>query len=123
MNHQLFCKEWLDTWTGNRPQELLKFYHPDAFYADPSKRQGLKGHAQLLPYFQKLLSLNPSWKWEMMELFLTDKGFTLKWKAVIPVGNSYLEEIGLDIVEIENGLISRNEVYFDRTKWMEALKG
>lgn len=122
MNHQAFCKAWLSAWTGNRPQELLKFYHADAFYSDPSKRNGLKGHVQLLPYFEKLLALNPNWIWEPVEIIPTEKGFTLKWKATIPVSNSIVEETGLDIVEIENNLITRNEVYFDRLKWMEAIK-
>ncbi len=122
MNYEIFCKAWLDTWTGNRPLELLKFYHADAFYSDPSKRNGLKGQAQLLPYFEKLLSLNPNWKWESIEIIPTEKGFTLKWKATIPVGHSFVEETGLDIVEIENELIIRNEVFFDRMKWMEAMK-
>ena len=117
-----FCKAWLDTWTGNRPKELLEFYHADAFYSDPSKRNGLKGHGQLLSYFEKLLSLNPNWKWETVEIIPTEKGFTLKWKANIPVENSFVEETGLDIVELQDELIIRNEVYFDRLKWIDALK-
>lgn len=122
MNYDSFCKSWLDTWTGNRPQELLKFYHVDAFYSDPSKRNGLKGQAQLLPYFEKLLALNPNWKWEPVEIIPTLTGFTLKWKATIPIGNYFVEETGLDIVEIQDELIIRNEVYFDRLKWIETLK-
>ena len=122
MNYEAFCKTWLNAWTGNHPQELLKFYHADAFYSDPSKRNGLKSHTQLLPYFQKLLSLNPDWKWEAVEVIPTLKGFTLKWKATIPVADSFVEETGLDIVEIQDELIIRNEVYFDRLNWMEALK-
>lgn len=122
MNYESFCKAWLDTWTGNRPKELLKFYHADAFYSDPSKRTGLKGYDQLLPYFEKLLSLNPDWKWEALEIIPTQEGFTLKWKASIPVGDSLIEETGLDIVEMRDGLIIRNEVFFDRFNWMELLK-
>lgn len=122
MNYELFCKAWLDSWTGNKPETLLKFYHADAFYTDPSKRSGLIGHAQLLPYFSKLLALNPNWEWTAVEIIPTLNGFTLKWKATIPVGDSFVEETGLDIVEIQDELIIRNEVYFDRLNWMEALK-
>lgn len=122
MNSELFCKNWLDAWTGNKPEELLKFYHSQAFYSDSSKRSGLHGHAELLPYFTRLLSLNPNWKWEAVEIHSTAKGFTLKWKAVIPVGDTCIEETGLDIVEIQDQLITRNEVYFDRIRWMAALK-
>ena len=122
MDYEQFCKAWLDSWTGNRPQELLKFYHPDAFYSDPAKRNGLKGHAQLLSYFEKLLAANPNWKWEPVETIPTPTGFTLKWKASIPVKDSFIEETGLDIVELKDELIIRNEVFFDRLKWMEAIK-
>jgi len=122
MNYEQFCKAWLDSWTGNRPQELLKFYHTDAFYSDPAKRNGLKGHLQLLSYFEKLLAANPDWKWEPVEVIPTLTGFTLKWKATIPVKNSFVEETGLDIVELKDELIIRNEVFFDRLKWMEAIK-
>lgn len=122
MNYESFCKAWLDSWTGNKPEVLLKFYHADAFYSDPAKRNGLKGHAQLLSYFIKLLAGNPNWKWEAVEIIPTLNGFTLKWKATIPVANSFIEETGLDIVEIQDELIIRNEVYFDRLNWLEALK-
>ena len=51
----------------------------------------------------------------------TVKGFTLKWEASIPVGNTIIKEQGLDIVELSNGKISLNEVYFDRTDWLKAI--
>ena len=121
-NYTTFCKAWLDSWTGNKPEELLRFYHTDASYADPAKRGGIKGHTQLLPYFKKLLQLNPAWKWEAIEIIPTANGFTLKWKATIPVPGGTIEETGLDIVELENGLITRNEVFFDRLNWIQALQ-
>jgi hypothetical protein len=116
-----FCDNWLNAWTGNRPDTLLSFYTQDAFYSDPANRQGLRGHVQLLPYFSKLLKFNPEWKWTAIEIIATDKGFTLKWEASIPVSGSAIIELGLDIVELANGKISRNEVYFDRTAWLNAL--
>lgn len=121
MDHLQFAKEWLNAWTGNQPQQLLLFYHPDAFYTDPAKRNGLKGHAQLLPYFEKLLAMNPAWKWDVIEIIPNPKGFTLKWQALIPAGTTTIQETGLDIVELKDGLITRNEVFFDRLNWMKAL--
>lgn len=122
MNHESFCKKWLAAWTGNRPMDLMKFYHPEAYYSDPAKRDGRQGYRQLLPYFEKLLAMNPDWKWHAEEIISIENGFILKWKASIPAGNKVIHETGLDIVELKDGLIIRNEVYFDRTKWMEALK-
>ncbi|MFW9799197.1 MAG: nuclear transport factor 2 family protein [Candidatus Thorarchaeota archaeon] len=117
-----FCKEWLSAWTGNQPEKLIEFYTKDAFYKDPANPNGLKGHDEILPYFRKLLERNPEWKWEVVEVYPTKNGFTFKWRAEIPVGSKVIEEEGVDIVEILFRKISRNEVYFDRTKWLEAIR-
>lgn len=113
-----FIKTWLDAWTGNKPSALLEFYSDNAFYLDPAKPAGLTGKAELSKYFEKLLSKNPDWKWEAVEIFPTEKGFSLKWKASIPIKETSLILYGLDIVELTNNLISRNEVYFDRVPWL-----
>lgn len=116
-----FIREWLKSWTGNRPDGLLEYYAEEAFYADPAHPAGLVGHEALRAYFTKLLARNPDWIWQAAEITPTEKGCTLKWKARIPAGNQTLELFGLDIVEISNGKITRNEVYFDRVPWMKAL--
>ena len=118
-----FCGEWLSAWTGNQPDKLIDFYAKDAFYRDPAKRDGLKGHREILPYFVKLLEKNPEWKWEATQVFPTKDGFVLKWRAEIPVGSTVIVEEGMDIVELMFRKISRNEVYFDRTYWLEAIRG
>lgn len=113
---------WLPLWTGNRPDALLACYAEDARYRDPAKPDGLHGHAELRRYFGKLLALNPDWRWEADEIIPTAAGFTLKWRATIPVGDQAIVEHGLDIVEVDaRGLITRNEVYFDRTAWFAAM--
>lgn len=116
------CDAWLCSWTGNRPDALLEFYAQDAFYADPARRDGLIGHKQLLPYFKKLLAANPNWVWTRKELFLIEKGFILKWQASIPLGETVIVEYGLDIVELANDKIVRNEVYFDTSGLLRAAR-
>ncbi|EKD41824.1 MAG: hypothetical protein ACD_73C00506G0002 [uncultured bacterium] len=108
-----FCTTWLDAWTGNQPEKLISFYSRDAFYRDPAKPLGLRGHEELLPYFKKLLSRNPNWIWKAQEIFPTEKGFILKWEATIPLKDKTIIESGMDIVELKEGKIVRNEVYFD----------
>jgi hypothetical protein len=117
-----FCGRWLPAWEGNRPEDLIGFYSDDALYIDPANKLGLKGRDQVLPYFKKLLAANPNWKWEVVELFPTDLGFVAKWKAAIPVGTDVITEYGMDIVEVQRGRIRRNEVYFDRTTLLKALR-
>jgi hypothetical protein len=117
-----FCGRWLPAWEGNRPEDLIGFYSDDALYVDPANKLGLKGRGQILPYFKKLLAANPNWKWELVELFPTDLGFVPRWKAAMPVGTEVVTEYGMDIVEIERGRIRRNEVYFDRSSLLNALR-
>jgi hypothetical protein len=117
-----FCGRWLRAWEGNSPEDLIGFYSDDALYVDPANKLGLKGRDQILPYFKKLLAANPNWKWELVELFPTDLGSVAKWKATIPVGTEVVTEYGMDIVEIQRGRIRRNEVYFDRSSILKALR-
>ncbi len=116
------CKRWLPAWTGNKPEKLIEFYSDTAFYSDPANKGGLKGHGQLLPYFKKLLAANPNWVWEAVEVFPTERGFNAKWKATIPVRQETITEFGIDIVEVEQGKVTRNEVYFDRSVLLDALR-
>lgn len=117
MSEQLlqFIKKWLRSWTGGQAavEGLLQFYSIDAFYSDPVRPQGLKGKAELKKYFEKLLSKNPEWVWTAEAIFPNAKGFTLKWKAIIPQAEKVTTLYGMDLVELSQNLITRNEVYFD----------
>lgn len=120
-----FIRTWLKSWTSSgrkKPEELLlSFYTDDCFYSDPGIRDGIIGKNELSSYFKKLLLYNPEWIWEAAEIIPTQNGCILKWKATIPVKGEQITETGLDIIEIKNGLIHRNEVYFDRYKWLTRL--
>ena len=115
-----FCQDWLAAWTGNHPIRLHQFYTSDAYYRDPANPDGLRGD-DILPYFRKLLAKNPAWMWKTVEVFPTQNGFCLKWIATVPVGEQVVYETGVDIVELEAGKISHNEVYFDRTALLSCL--
>lgn len=117
-----FCKEWLSAWTGNDPQKLISYYAEDALYIDPAHQKGLRGHKELLEYFERLLRVYHDWVWTPIEVFPTERGTIVKWRCEIHVGQETLEETGLDIVELDGRLITRNEVYFDRTRLMAAVE-
>jgi hypothetical protein len=112
--HRL-CDAWLETWTGNRPEQLLEHYAEDAYYRDPARPEGLRGRAALATYFERLLAKNPEWGWRRQALFPTETGFVLKWEASVPHGGDILRLEGMDLVELEGTKIRRNEVYFDPT--------
>jgi hypothetical protein len=117
-----FCHNWLPAWSGNSPDKLISFYSQQSYYADPVVKQGLNGYDEIFPYFKKLLKNNPRWCWTYKEIFPTDKGFILKWKATIPVGDIEVIEFGMDIVEIVNKHITRNEIYFDTLNLFKAYR-
>ena len=124
MNHDElfeFCSEWLKAWTGNNPDELLSYYDENALYSDPANRNGLKGKKEIRRYFERLLDVYRTWKWKPIEVFPISTGAIVKWECTIPVGPEVIHEIGLDIVELDGRLITRNEVYFDRTRLVAAI--
>ena len=117
-----FAGRWLPAWTGNDPELLASFYSDDAFYLDPAIPGGVRGRAQVLAYFRKLLAYNPDWVWTHVEGIPLEDGFLNKWKAVIPVGDEKLEVYGVCSVQLDDaGKIRRNEVYFDRSVLLERI--
>ncbi|HKR33451.1 MAG TPA: nuclear transport factor 2 family protein [Steroidobacteraceae bacterium] len=48
---------------GGLDARLAAFYSDDALYIDPGIPAGVRGKAELLAYFRKLLANNPRWVW------------------------------------------------------------
>jgi hypothetical protein len=119
-----FADRWLPAWTGNNPEKLAAFYSEDAFYLDPGIPGGVQGKKKILAYFQRLLAQNPEWIWTQLEGIPMKSGFLNKWHATVPVGKKTIELVGVCLVQLDDkDLISRNEVYFDRTNlFLEILK-
>lgn len=113
------CDRWLAAWSGNRPDALIEYYTEDAWYADPGVPDGLQGRSALLGYLMKLLKRYPDWTWRRAGLYPTPQGFVLKWQATVPRGSKIIHCTGMDLVELRDGKISRNEVYFNAA----ALQG
>jgi len=116
-----FAERWLPAWTGNDPQRLTSFYTDDAVYLDPAVPQGVRGREALLAYFTRLLARNPRWVWTHTGAIPMRDGFLNKWHASIPVGESTIEVDGVCTVELCDGRIARNEVYFDRSELLEEI--
>ncbi len=116
-----FAEKWLPAWTGNRPELLASFYSEDAFYSDPAVPQGIRSRAAVLAYFRKLLARNPDWVWTYRGSIPLADGFLNQWHAVIPVGERTIEVDGVCTVQLRNGLIYSNEVFFDRAELLRAI--
>ena len=110
-----FAERWLPAWSGNRPELLASFYTEDVYYSDPARPDGVRGREALLAYFRKLLARNPDWVWTQRGSIPLADGFLNEWHASIPVGAARVEVDGVCTVQLRDGLIYRNEVYFDRS--------
>lgn len=117
-----FAERWLPAWSGNNPEGLAAFYTDDVYYEDAGIPGGAQGKPALLAYFRKLLGQNPDWVWTQRRAAPMEDGFVNYWHAAIPVGPQTLEVDGVCLVQLRNGLIYRNEVFFDRTELVSAIR-
>lgn len=115
-----FCGRWLPAWTGNDPERLAAYYAVDAFYSDPARPDGLRGHDAILGYFRTLLRRNPAWTWSHRRSDPLPGGFLNHWTATIPTDAGVHTVEGVCIVQLRDSLIVRNEVFFDRTPLMHT---
>lgn len=117
-----FAERWLPAWTGNQPDRLAAFYAEDAFYSDPAIPDGVRGKTALVAYFTKLLGRNPNWIWRHSGSTPLRDGFLNRWHASIPAGDRVVEVEGVCVVQLRDGLIYSNEVFFDRSPLLDAIQ-
>jgi hypothetical protein len=115
-----FAERWLPAWTGNDPERLASFYAVDAFYCDPAIPAGVRGRDALVAYLRGLLARNPSWVWTHRGSIPLADGFLNFWHARIPAGAGVVEADGVCTVQLRDGLIYSNQVFFDRTALLRA---
>jgi hypothetical protein len=116
-----FAERWLPAWTGNDPVRLAAFYRDDAFYADPAIPAGIRGREALTGYFTRLLGRFPRWVWTQTRATPLERGFLNHWRADIPVADRQIVATGVCTVQLRDGLIERNEVFFDRSELLAEL--
>jgi len=117
-----FAEQWLPAWTGNQPERLAAFYTDDAYYSDPAVPDGVRGRSALLGYFARLLAANPRWVWRHRGSIPLRDGFLNQWHASIPVGERLVEAEGVCTVQLRDGRIYSNQVFFDRSGLLEAIR-
>ena len=118
-----FSERWLPAWSGNHPDLLASFYTEDAVYSDPAIPSGVQGRQALLAHFTKLLGRNPEWVWSHRGSVPMQDGFLNLWHASIPTAGRTVEADGACTVQLREGLIFANHVFFDRSELLRALVG
>lgn len=105
-----------------RPLMLASFYTDDLFYSDPTLRNGVTGKKDFIRYLSKLLANNPNWVWRQESAVPLEDGFLNKWRLDAPVGDQVITCRGVCTVQMADGLIYRNEVYFDTLPLITAIR-
>ncbi|RKN45041.1 nuclear transport factor 2 family protein [Streptomyces hoynatensis] len=116
-----FAARRLPAWTGNDPERLAGFHAEDAVYLDPAVPQGVRGRPEILSYFRRLLGRNPEWVWTSTAVRPLEGGFLDYRHASIPAARGIVECGGVCTVTLREGLITRNEVFFDRSGLLSAM--
>lgn len=118
---------FMEAWNSERIDRILDVYHLEVRYRDPNTRGEVKGREALRHYLARLLSAW-SMRWETREVIPLLRsgdplGCALLWRAELVHRDSgsrfHLE--GMDLLELRGALVVRNEVYFDRSPFLELI--
>ena len=112
-----FCNRWLPCWEKGPEgtDQLLSHYHQDAILVDPNAPEGRKGHKELRAFFFEMLSAYPEWKFKVDALLPTPEGFVFQYSVDLDyLGQTFEGFRGVDVMTLENGLITKHEGYYDR---------
>jgi ketosteroid isomerase-like protein len=120
------AERFLHAWNTQEVERVLACYTDGAEYRDPNTRGVVRGEDGLRRYLTKLFS---GWTmhWSLREAHLFDggKGCAVLWHATFRRhdGQRTIGLDGMDFVEVEDDLIARNEVWFDRAQLAPLLAG
>jgi len=107
----------LGAWNEQDVDRVVACYTADCIYVDPNTRGPVIGRESFRSYLTRLFE---QWQmhWSLREFFPFKEGDggAFLWHAEFTPtsGGKTLEIDGMDLVVLQGGQLSRNEVYFDR---------
>ena len=107
----------LAAWNSQDVEKVVACYTEDTRYRDPNTRGHVVGREGMRRYLRKLFA---GWEmtWACREAFplAGGQGMAFLWRATFkrPGGAQVVEADGMDLAVLRDGLLARNEVYFDR---------
>lgn len=107
----------LSAWNEQDVEKTVACYTEDCLYLDPNTRGHVQGRDALRRYLSRLFEKwTMTWTLREFHSFGAEKGGAFLWHATLtPAAGGPTAEIdGMDLVVLEDGLLKRNEVYFDR---------
>ncbi len=119
-----FVEKFLGAWNSSEVDKVAACYSEDLIYKDPNTNGAVTDQKSFKRYLTKLLG-NWDMTWSSKEAFEFTEGggWAFLWRAEIkkPGANTGVTIDGMDLVVIKDGLISRNEVYFDRSALLPLM--
>jgi ketosteroid isomerase-like protein len=115
--HTEIAEQFLAAWNTQDVDKVLGCYTPDVEYRDPNTDGFVRGQEALRRYLTKLFA-RWTMHWRLRELFPleTTDGSAVLWEATLSPSGSNRSVVvqGMDLALLRDGLLERNEVYFDR---------
>jgi ketosteroid isomerase-like protein len=118
------AEKFLSAWNSQDVERVVACYTDDVIYRDPNTRGTVRGAEAMRHYLRKLFA---SWtmSWKLREGFplAEGEGAAVLWHATFRKagGGPTVEADGMDLIIVRDGLLERNEVYFDRTVLQNLL--
>lgn len=110
--------------------EAAKYWAPDILERIAPVGD-LKGPREVRAFFEQLFTAVPDMRFEVLDLIAADNKAAVRWRSagtfcggpfqgIEPTG-SRIELEGLDLLTIEDGLIHRNDAYYDGTQFARQV--
>ena len=108
----------LRAWSRQDVEEVIACYTSNLIYLDPNTQGPVQGSNAMRHYLTRLFKQwDMNWRLKEANLFASGDGCAILWEATLKRVGGNVEAIinGMDLVMMQGELISRNEVYFDRS--------
>jgi len=108
----------LQAWSRQDVEDVIACYTSGLVYLDPNTQGPIQGADAMRHYLTRLFKQwDMNWRLKEAHLFGTGDGCAVLWEATLKRSGGEKEAIinGMDLIVVEGELISRNEVYFDRS--------
>jgi steroid delta-isomerase-like uncharacterized protein len=111
------AENFLAAWNSQDVETVVAAYTEDVVYRDPGTHGEIRGRDDFRRYVQKLFGAwTMRWSLRAAYPFKDEDGAAALWHATLQRadGAGPIEVDGMDLVQVRDGCIARNEVYFDR---------
>ena len=107
--------DWLKAWSDKDADTLVDVYYAsDVVYKDPQTASGVVGTEALRAYLKGLFSAMPATEYVPEETWAhaDGRGYSGRWIGTMQLGEDRVRRFrGFDLVVMEGGRITLNEVY------------